>query len=69
MFSKSAPLEAAIRIKEEGVNEVDETLQSLGLEIPPQKTIFMFFSPYNKDLKKKNPEGGRGKGPWQPLDH
>jgi hypothetical protein len=38
-FSLLALLEAAIRVRGEGANKVDETLQTLGLEITPQKII------------------------------
>jgi hypothetical protein len=47
VFSSEGPLEAAIRITEADVNKVDEALQNLGLEISPQKTKFMVFSPSN----------------------
>jgi hypothetical protein len=41
------PLEAAIRNAEEEANKTNETLQALGLEISPQKTKLMVFSPNN----------------------
>jgi hypothetical protein len=50
LFSSVEPLEAAIRIREEGANKVEETLQTLGLELSPQKTKFMVFSPNNCDF-------------------
>jgi hypothetical protein len=43
LFSSVALLEAAVRSTEE-VNKLYETLQTPGLEISPQKTIFMVFS-------------------------
>jgi hypothetical protein len=46
LFSSLVMLEAAIRVTEEGINTVDETLQTLGLEIS-QKTELMLFSPNN----------------------
>jgi hypothetical protein len=51
-------LEAAIRTTE-GLNKADEALQTLGLEISPQKTKLVVFSPNNQDFNKK--EGERGK--------
>jgi hypothetical protein len=59
LLSSVASLEAAIRITEEGLSKADEAQQTLGLEISPQKTKFMDFSPNNKDFTKN--EGGRGK--------
>jgi hypothetical protein len=53
LFSSVTPLEAAVKNIEEGVNKVDETLQTLGLQISPQKTKFMVFSPNNRDFYKK----------------
>lgn len=52
-----APLEAAIRITEEELSKVDETLQNLGLEISHQKTKLMVLSPNNRHFYKI----GRGK--------
>jgi hypothetical protein len=60
LFSSVAPLEAATRITKEGLNKVGEALQTLGLEISPQKTKLMVFSPNNQDCYQKN-EGERGK--------
>jgi hypothetical protein len=54
-----APLEAALG-DTEGVGKVDETPQTLGLEISCQKTKFMVFSLNNQYFYKKN-EGKRGR--------
>jgi hypothetical protein len=56
LFSSLALLEAAIRVKE-WVNKVDKTLQTLGLEISPQKTN-SWFSVQTTDTYAKN-EGGK----------
>jgi hypothetical protein len=43
------PLEAAVKNIEEGVNKVDEMLQTLGLEISPHKTKFVVFSTHRRE--------------------
>jgi hypothetical protein len=68
LFSSVALLEAAVRNTEEGVNKVDETLQTPDLEISSQKTKFMVFSLNNQGFynKRKRKEG---KKPRRPLIH
>jgi hypothetical protein len=52
LFSSVTPLEAAVRITGGGVNSIGEVLQALGLELSPQKTKLVVFSPNNRDLYK-----------------
>jgi hypothetical protein len=63
------PLEAAIRNIEEGVSKVDETLQTLGLQISPHKTKFMVFRLNYRDLHttKKKTKAKEGRRPRRQL--
>jgi hypothetical protein len=55
-----APLKEAIRITEEGTNKIDETLQTIGLEVSPQEFKFYDLQPEQPRFYK-NTKGDPGK--------
>jgi hypothetical protein len=61
LFSSVASLEAVIRITEEGLNKVEETLQTLGVDITSEKQTHGLQPEQSRILQKS--KGKDEKGP------